>query len=359
MKKNPYRPRIISVAVSMAFLVTQLLPASSAKAADAGKAYISAQDGSKLYIVDLSKNSIVKTLDIYTPTRLGKALPPNINDIIAVGKRIFMSVPGPEISPSGVNEIKVIDTRTDTVTASLKTDLTPSGLLEYQGKIYCVNRYGNTIQVIDPKSLRIERTIPFPTPKTVPMNPPLFMEIARGKIYLPFPGGLSRPGGIQVLDLKTGEALDFIDFVPISNYGPLAIKKVGEDKIYLGGAQNVAILDTGTDKITKVVSISTKDPYVESFALCCDKIYTANGISTVSVIDARNDTFMKEIDIGYHAYAFHMKVGIAATANAVYVADAGRGLKIIDAVTDRLSTTLTTEEPIGAVTLIADTTGGK
>jgi DNA-binding beta-propeller fold protein YncE len=302
----------------------------------------------------LSKNSIVKTIDIFTPTRLGKALPPNINDVIAVGKRIFVTAPGPEISPSGVNEIKVIDTRSDTVAATLKMDLTPSGMLEYKGKVYCVNRYGGTIQEIDPKSLRITRTIPFPTPKSVPMNPPLFMEIAKDKIYLPFPGGNSRPGGLQVLDLKTGAALEFIDFIPISNYGPLAIKKVGEDKIYLGGAHNVAVLDTGTDKITKVVSLSTKDLYVESFALCCDKIYTANGVSTVSVIDARNDTFIKEIDIGFHSYAFHLKAGIAATANAVYVADAGRGLKIIDALADRLSTTLTTEEPIGAIAVIVE-----
>jgi len=353
MEKN----RCFTFVKAITFLVIAiacLLFAVHAVAAEAGKAYISSQDASKLYIVDLSKNSIVKTLDIFTPTLLEKALPPNINDVLAVGKRIFMTVPGPAISPAGVNEIKVIDSRSDTVVATLKTDMTPSGLLEHDGKVYVVNRYGSTVQEIDPQKLRITRTIPFPAPKSIPMNPPVFMEIANGKIYLPFPGGISRPGGVQILDLKTGKAQEFVDFVPISNYGPLAIKKVEEDKIYLGGANNVAVLDTRTDKITKIVSISTKDQHVESFALQGNKVYTANGVSTVSVIDARSDRFIKEIDVGYHSYAWHLRAGIAATAQGVYVADAGRGIKIIDVTTDRLSDTLETEEPIVAIAIIAD-----
>jgi YVTN family beta-propeller protein len=353
MDKNHSRSPLRSIVILMITLGLFLFSPTRSGAQE-GKAYISSQDGSKLYIVDLSKNSIVKTLHIFTPTALGKALPPNINDVIAVGEKIFMSVPGPEISPAGVNEVKVIDSRSDRVVATLKTGMTPSGLLDYKGRIFVVNRYGNTIQEIDPKTLQIVRTIPFPIPKTVPMNLPLFMEIANDKIYLAFPGGISRPGGIQILDLKTGAALEFIDFVPISNYGPLAIKKVGNDKIYLGGAHNIAILDASTDKITKVISISTKDPYVQSFALFGDKVYAANGVSTVSVIDARSDTFLKEIDIGYHPYAFHLKSGIAATGNAVYVADAGRGLKILDVVADRLSTTLMTEEPLGPIAIIVE-----
>ena len=359
MKKNHPCPVVRTITFLILLTIACLAFANYVGAAEMRKAYISSQDGSKLYIVDLSKNSIIKTIDIFTPTPLEKVLPPNINDVLAVGKKIFMTVPGPEISPSGVNQIKVIDSRSDSIVATLKTGMTPSGLIEYNRKVYVVNRYGSTIQEIDPETLRITRTIPFPTPKSVSMNPPLFMEIANGKIYLPFPGGFSRPGGIQILDLKTGEAREFIDFAPISNYGPLAIKKVGEDKIYLGGASNVAVLNTDTDKITKIVSISTKDPYVQSFALYDKKIYTANAVSTVSVINTQNDTFIKEIDIGFHPYAFHQKAGIAATENGVYIADAGRGVKIIDVSADRLSTTLATEEPIGAIAIIGDKQVGK
>ena len=60
--------------------------ADPAAAAEVGKAYISSQDASKLYIVDLSKNSIVKTLDIFTPTLLEKALPGNV--ALAVGEAV-------------------------------------------------------------------------------------------------------------------------------------------------------------------------------------------------------------------------------------------------------------------------------
>jgi DNA-binding beta-propeller fold protein YncE len=226
MKRNPFGLTFRKITAFIIVAVGFLLSTPLGSEAQAGKAYISSQDGSKLYVVDLSKNSIVKTINIFTPTALGRVLPPNINDVIAVGERIFMSVPGPEISPTGVNEVKVIDSRSDTVVATLKMDMTPSGLLEYKGKVYVVNRYGSTIQEIDPKTLRIVRTIPFPIPKSVPMNLPLFMEIANDKIYLPFPGGISRPGGIQVLDLKTGTALEFIDF----GYGH---RQNNQDGIYL------------------------------------------------------------------------------------------------------------------------------
>ncbi len=179
MKKNHPCPVVRAITFLILLTIACLAFATYVGAAEMRKAYISSQDGSKLYIVDLSKNSIVKTIDIFTPTPLEKALPPNINDVLAVGKKIFMTVPGPEISPSGVNEIKVIDSRSDSIVATLKTDMTPSGLIEHNGKVYVVNRYGSTIQEIDPETLRITRTIPFPMPKSVSMNPPLFMEIAK------------------------------------------------------------------------------------------------------------------------------------------------------------------------------------
>ena len=86
---------------------------------------------------------------------------------------------------------------------------------------------------------------------------------------------------------------------------------------------------------------------MQSFALYDNKIYTANGVSTVSVIDTQNDRFIKEIDIGFHSYAWHLRAGIAATENGVYVADAGRGVKIIDVAADRLSAPWRRKSPSG------------
>ncbi|MDQ5987554.1 MAG: hypothetical protein CSYNP_03299 [Syntrophus sp. SKADARSKE-3] len=320
--------------------------------AQTGKAYVSTQDGTKMLIFSLTNHTLIKTIPIYTATPLGQVLPPNINDVIAVGNRIFMTVPGPEISAAGINELKVIDSRSDTVVATLKTGLTPSGLLEYKGRVYVVNRYANSIQEIDPGTLKIVRTIPFAPPKQIAMNNPLFMEIVNDKIYLPFPGGLERPGVIQVIDLKTGAPLKTIDFTSVSPSGPFAIKKVSDGKIYLGGIRSVAVLDTQTDKITKTIILSGRDIYVQSFTMSGGKVYAATGVSTVSVIDPRDDQFVTEIDIGNHDYASHLKADGAALDNKVVIADAGHGLKIIDTVKDRFVMTIASDEPVGPIAII-------
>jgi YVTN family beta-propeller protein len=357
MEAKMERSNLTLLVKAVAVLLTGLglmLSEAPASEAQTGKAYVSSQDGTKIFVFDLSKNSLSKTINVFTPTPLGKVLPPNINDILVAGGKVFVTIPGPEIAASGINEVRVFDPQSDALLGTIKTDMTPSGLLEYEGNVYVVNRYGYTIQVINSKTLKIIRTIAFANPKSTPMNNPLFMEIANDKIYLPFPGGLSRPGGVLVMNLKTGESIKFIDFGAVSSYGPVAIKKINNNKIYLGGSHSVAVLDTGTDEITKEVPLSSKDIYVQSFDVYKNRVYVANAVSTVDVIDTGNNTVLKEIDIGYHSYAFHLRTDIAAAMDKVCVSDAGRGLKIIDTRTEKLITTIITDEPLGPVVITSN-----
>jgi DNA-binding beta-propeller fold protein YncE len=353
MERN--NPALLVKAVAVLFTALGLvLSAAPASKAQTGKAYVSAQDGTKIFVFDLSKNSLSKTINVFSPTPLGKALPPNINDILMAGGKVFATIPGPEIGASGINEVRVFDPQSDTLLGTIKTDVTPSGLLEYEGSVYVVNRYGHTIQVIDSQTLKIVRTIPFANPKSTPMNNPLFMEIVNNKIYLAFPGALSRPGGVLVMNLKTGESIKFIDFSAISDYGPVAIKRIGNNKIYLGASDSIAVLDTETDEIIKIVPLLSKNVYVQSFAAYKNRAYAVNGVSTVDVIDTGNDTVLKEIDIGYHSYAFHLSADVTAANDRVFVSDAGRGLKIIDARTEKLIATIPMNEPLGPVAIVSE-----
>ncbi|PKN20459.1 MAG: hypothetical protein CVU71_01315 [Deltaproteobacteria bacterium HGW-Deltaproteobacteria-6] len=352
MEKCNCNTRFIKITFILFFLMAGILSATSTCYAQGAKAYISTQDGSKLLVYNLASHQLIKSIDIYTPSALAQVLPPNANDVIAVGNRIFMTVPGAEISKAGQNELKVIDSRSDAVVATIKTDLTPSGLLEYKGRVYMVNRYGNTIQEIDPDSLKIVRSISFTPPGQMPLNNPLTMEIANDKIYLPFPGGLARPGIISVLDLKTGAPIKAIEFSTISPYGPIAIKNVGEGKIYLGGIRNAGVLDTRSDRIVRNIILSGREIYVQSFAVYGGKVYAANGVSTVSVIDPLTDTLLAEIDTGYHDYACHLRAGIVGSTNKIFVADAGRGIKIIDPKSNRLIMTIASDEPLGPAAII-------
>lgn len=337
---------ITALAFWMAVLI---LVVSSAHTAEGERVFVSLQDGSKVLAFDPVNHAFTGAISIYAPTPLGRALPPNINDILAVDGRVWVTVPGAQVAETGINGVAVIDGAAAALSSMFKVGITPSGLLLHDGKVYVVNRYGSTIEEIDAVTSTPLRTIPFSAPQPGTWNPPLFLEVDNGKIYLPFPGGFSRAGFIQVLDLKTGVLLKSIDFASVSNYGPMAIKRVGRNKLYLGGLNSVAILNTMTDTIAGTVPLSSSPRYVQSFAVSGHKVYAANGVSTVSVIDATRDVLIKEIDIGYHDYACHLRAGIAAGADRVYVGDAGRGLKIIDSKTDSLAATVASEEPIGPV----------
>jgi DNA-binding beta-propeller fold protein YncE len=326
--------------------------ASPAYTAGGERVLVSLQDGSKVLIFDPAKHAFTGTINIYTPSPLGRALPPNINDILVVDGKVWVTVPGAQVSETGINEMAVIDPAAASLLTMFKVGITPSGLLLHDGKVYVVNRYGNTIEEIDAATSTPLRTIPFSAPQPGTWNPPLFLEVDNGKIYLPFPGGFSRRGFIQILDLETGALLKSIDFAPVSDYGPMAIKRVGRNKVYLGGLNSVTVLNTTTDTITGTIPLSSSPRWVQSFAISGHKVYAANGVSTVSVIDSARDAFIKEVDTGYHDYACHLRTGIAAGADRVYVGDAGRGLKIIDSKTDTLAATLASEEPLGPVAVV-------
>src|SRR5512137_2422407 len=118
MEVDMERSNLTFLVKAVAVLLTGLgVVFSSAPGSEAqtGRAYISSQDGTKIFIFDLSKNSLSRTIDVFTPSPLGKALPPNINDIAVADDKVFVSIPGPEIAASGINEVKVFDPRSDTL----------------------------------------------------------------------------------------------------------------------------------------------------------------------------------------------------------------------------------------------------
>ncbi len=351
MKNNEHFSTVRALAVLIA-VAGLLFLIASAGLAESGKAYVSSQDGTKMFVFDLNQNSLVKTIDISAAVPQDKPTVPNINDVVAMGDKVFVTVPG--AGNAGINEIKVIDVRSDAVVGSLRVDAAPSGMVKYKESIFVVNKNGNTIQEIDPGSVKIIRTIPFTKPESATTNSVLSMEIVNDKIYLPFSYGASKGGSIQVMDLKTGKLIKSIKLDGTDSRGPLAIKKVGEEKIYLGGTQNMAVLDTRSDTIVKVLPFSGKDSCVQSFTLCEGKVYAARDTSTVSVIDAGQDTLISEVDIGYHSYAHHLRAGIGSSAHSVVASDAGRGLKIIDAATNRIVSTVGTGAPLGQVAVVAN-----
>ncbi|MGA1864046.1 MAG: chitobiase/beta-hexosaminidase C-terminal domain-containing protein [bacterium] len=323
------------------------------------KAYVSNVQGTKVCVIDLVNNSVIKTIDIFTPSSSCITSAPYINDIKIIGSKVFVTVPGASGSQCEINKMKIIDTTSDAVVNTINMDRVPSGLKEYNGKLYVVNRNDYSIHEIDPATEGILRTISFSNPNPNQMNNPTNIEIVNDKIYLPFPGKGTTPGGVLILNLSNGNEIDFIDFSSVDNYGPRGIKRVATNKIYLGGRYDVAVLDTTTDTIVKTVQVKTEGAgYVLNFAVASNKVYTANSESTVSVIDLSDDTLITKINVDSHSTIAHPHVDIVGSGNRVYVTDTSdgsgtaQGVKIIDTTTDTVTGSVSTTEYFGAIDII-------
>jgi hypothetical protein len=319
-----------------------IMPASSATKS---LAYVSNLIGSKVFVIDLSTNSIVDTIDIFTSTGGMDFL---MSDIRIYKNKAFLTVPGDMFNLT--NKVKIINTDLNTVVDSISTDNAPSGIAVYNGNVYVLNRFKSTIHEIDPVTNTIIRTISFSSGYP---NPPIYLEITNDKIYLPFPGSGGTAGGVEVLNLTTGSKIKSIDFGSLDNYGPIGIKKVGANKIYVGGHQDVGVIDVTSDSLIKKIRVKDETAgFILGFTTSGNKVYSANAEGTSSVIDVSADTLIKEIMVGYCSYCAYFNVDIAALGNKVYMTIPDQGVKVIDALTNELVDSIATPDYVGAFDIL-------
>jgi hypothetical protein len=309
-------------------------------------AYVSNADASNVSVIDLTTNTVLTTINIYQP--VPPSPDPLSNDIKIMNNKCFLSVPGSGASP--INQMKIINTTSNTVVKTLSTSI-PSGFDEYGGKLYLLS-YVNThpqfglvvICEIDPVLETIVRYITFIFLLSG-SNPPIFLEIQDDKIYLPFPGRGASPGAIKILNLTDGSLIASFNTPPDyagSYYGPLSIKTISEDKIYLGMYSQVFVLDTATNTIVKQIPLGHV-AYANAMALVSTKVYVTLDDGWVAVIDSVTDTLLGTIDLGYHGDPY--RTDIAVSGDRVYVTDSpNKDIKIIDALTDSIVGTINTGE---------------
>jgi hypothetical protein len=342
--------RVLTVVIRLTLITIILIFGLSTSAPSASKyyAYVSNFTGSKVYVVDLTSNSLIDSISVYTPTGGIDPLP---NDIKTYYDKAFLTVPG-DMMEGMINEVKIIATSSHQVIGSLATDNAPSGIAEYNGKIYILNRNSNTIHEINPVSDAILRTIPYTS--SFP-NPPIQLEVTNDKIYLPFPGSGGTAGGVEVLDLLTGAKLKSIGFDSVDMYGPIGIKIVGVNKIYLGGHQDVAVIDIVSDSLVKTIHVKDETAgFINAFAIAGNKVYTANAEGTSSVIDLSADTLIKMIPVSYCDYCGNPSIDIVSLGNYVYMTIPAFGIKIINAITDVVVDSIAIPGYVGALDIFEE-----
>jgi hypothetical protein len=335
------RLTITTVALTFCFI-------AAAPSATKYYAYASNLNGSKVFVIDLTSNSLIDSIAIYTPTGGIDPLP---NDIKTYNDKAFLTLPG-DMMEGLINEVKVIATGSNQVTGSLSTDNAPTGIAEYNGKIYILNSYSNTIHEINPVTDAILRTISYTS--SFP-NPPIQLEVTDDKIYLPFPGSGGTAGGMEVLDLLTGAKLKSIGFDSVDMYGPFGIKNVGLNKIYLGGHQDIAVIDIVSDSLVKTIHAKDETAgFINAFATSGNKVYTANAEGTCSVIDLSADTLIKMISVSYCMYCGNPSIDIASRGNYVYMTIPSFGIKVIDATTDDVVDSIAVPGYVGALDIFEE-----
>ncbi|WP_292387532.1 PGF-pre-PGF domain-containing protein [Methanosarcina sp. UBA5] len=198
------------------------------------------------------------------------------------------------ITNSGDNNVSVIDTATNKVTAMIPVGNYPMGVaVTPDGKnVYVTNFFGHTISVIDATKNKVTATIPVENaPRGVAVSPD-------GKrVYVPHPD-LGNPSNNTIL-----------------------------------------IIDTATNEVEATVLVG-KIPFGVAVALDGKKVYVTNlDDKTVSVIDTAANTVIATIPVGNNPRG----VAISPDGKRVYVAcDEGSNngyIYVIDAVKNKVTAT--------------------
>ncbi|MDY9927291.1 PKD domain-containing protein, partial [Methanosarcina sp.] len=279
-------------------------------------------------------------------------------------------VPYAYITNYGSNTVSVIDTASNTVTATVNVGYGPLGVaVNSDGtKIYVANRGSTTVSIIDTATNNVTATLSIANyPTGIATNP------TKAKVYLTTYYGI-----VYVIDTITNTVTATLNvgyepngivvspdgskaYVTSSNDGTVSVfdtdsstvtktMKVGSNpygiavtpdgtKVYVANSNsnNVSVIDTETDNVTKTVDVGSA-PRGVAVSPDGTKVYVANsGNSAVSVIDTATDTVTKTVDVGSSPY------GIAVTPDGakVYVANQNsNNVSVIDSATNNVIDTV-------------------
>jgi YVTN family beta-propeller protein len=229
------------------------------------------------------------------------------------------------IPNTGSNTVSVIDTATNTVTATIPVGSAPGSGVAVSpdsSKVYVTNAASNTVSVIDTATNTVTATIPVGvSPFGVAVTPD------GSKVYvanedIAHPSGIVGPGTVSVIDTATNTVTATI---PVGSApGGVAVTPDGT-KVYVANAfsNTVSVIATATNTVT--TTIPAEDPAGVAVTPDGTKVYVTNNIEsgTVSVIATATDTVIATIPL--HA-GFASATGVAVTPDGtkVYVVDANQ-----------------------------------
>jgi YVTN family beta-propeller protein len=298
----------------------------------AQNAYITNRNSSTVSVIDTTTDAVIATI----PVGLGP-----FGVAVSSDGKVYITTP-----PS--NTVSVIDTATNTLTATIPVGLpqncgltcphTAVAVSPDGGKVYVTNGFlANTVSVIDTATNTVTATIPSPSPLGVAVTPD------GSKVYVA--NGLFN-GTVSVIDTTTNTVSSTIT----AGVGPfgLAVSPDGS-KVYVTNELNctVSVIDTATNTVSATIPFSCFPfpSFPTGVVVIPDgsKVYVANSgsfPSTVSVIDTATNTVSATVPVGLGP------VGVAVNPDGskVYVADeSANTVSVIDTAANTVMATI----PVG------------
>jgi YVTN family beta-propeller protein len=248
------------------------------------------------------------------------------------------------VTNEGSNNVSVIDTATENVTATV-----PVGNYPYEvavspdgTKVYVTNDGSNTVSVIDTATNNITATVNangFNYPYGVAVSPD------GTKVYVTNDGS----NNVSVIDAATE---NITAGVPVGNYPYGVAFSPDGTKVYVANSNDntVSVIDTATNNVTATVPVGNGGrghhggnyPYGVAVSPDGTKVYVTNeGSNTVSVIDTATNNVTASVPVGINPQ------GIAVTPEGteVYVVNSNDNtISVIDTVTDNVTATV----PVGS-----------
>ncbi|WP_229391627.1 PKD domain-containing protein [Methanosarcina sp. DH2] len=232
------------------------------------------------------------------------------------------------------DNISVIDTTTDKVTATISVGSNPMGaVINPNGtKVYVVNSHSNDVSIIDTATNNVIATVPVgSSPQGVAVSP-------NGKqVYVTKPTS----NNISVIDTTKNTVVSTVK----TGRGPTGVAVSADGKkIYVTnyGDKTVSIIDTATKAVITTVSVG-KGPKEITITPDGTKVYVANSDSgSISVIDTATNNITDTVKVEGAPFG----VAVNSEGTKVYVTNNGKyfsTVSVIDISTNKVTATI----PVG------------
>ena len=272
----------------------------------------------KLYSIALASTALVLFLILISST----ALASTVQSALPTGTYAYIANPTS-------NNVSVIDTATNTVTARVEVGQFPHGVAVAPDgkKVYVANSNSSNVSVIDTATNKVTATVDVGQfPYGIAVTPD------GKKVYV----ANSNSSNVSVIDTATNKVTATVR-VGQFPYG-VAVTPDGK-KVYVAnyGSNNIFVIDITTNTVTAMVNVG-KWPFGVAVAPDGKKVYVANSNSNnISVIDTAANTVTATVNVGQ----FPFGVAITPDGTKVYVANFGsNNVSVIDAATNNVTATV-------------------